>query len=103
MNKQKVSRKTNAELAYEFNYHHATDYGFYDPIMAGSIDGTDEKPHDHGIVRALQSNHYRPNLAVKSDADRTLFIGRINYTTSEDTLNKIFSKFGNYKDNPCYF
>lgn len=28
----------------------------YDPIVAGSIDGTDTKPHDNGIVRALYAN-----------------------------------------------
>lgn len=27
----------------------------YDPLLAGSIDGTDTLPHDHGIVRALNS------------------------------------------------
>ena len=30
--------------------------GYYDPLKAGSIDGTDDKPHDHGIVRALKSD-----------------------------------------------
>ena len=29
---------------------------YYEPIMAGSIDGTDVIPHDHGIVRALKAN-----------------------------------------------
>lgn len=31
------------------------DLGFYDPLMAGSIDGTDTKPHDRGIVRAMNA------------------------------------------------
>ncbi len=26
--------------------------GAYDPVIAGSIDGTDVEPHDHGIKRA---------------------------------------------------
>lgn len=26
----------------------------YDPLKAGSIDGTDTIPHDHGILRAMQ-------------------------------------------------
>ena len=34
----------------------AADYGEYDPLRAGSIDGTDTTPHDHGIVRALSAN-----------------------------------------------
>jgi U11/U12 small nuclear ribonucleoprotein SNRNP35 len=96
MNKyEKNIKKSNVELAYEFNFQHAKDYGFYDPVMAGSIDGTDEKPHDHGIIRALESTHYKPNSTVKSNPDKTLFIGRINYKTNEETLLKIFSKFGN--------
>jgi hypothetical protein len=27
----------------------------YDPIEAGSIDGTDTEPHDHAVIRALYS------------------------------------------------
>ena len=34
----------------------AVDYGEYDPLRAGSIDGTGSTPHDHGIVRAMQAN-----------------------------------------------
>ena len=29
-----------------------TDYGTYDPLQSGSIDGTDTLPHDHAIIRA---------------------------------------------------
>lgn len=28
----------------------------YSPIEAGSIDGTDSTPHDHGLVRAMNAN-----------------------------------------------
>lgn len=81
------------------NYAYACDYGFYDPLMAGSIDGTDEKPHDHGIVRALATtHHFKPKLTnVDSDPERTLFVARINYSTSEDKLKKVFSEFGKLK------
>ena len=34
----------------------AVDYGEYDPLRAGSIDGTDTTPHDHGIIRAMNAN-----------------------------------------------
>ena len=34
----------------------AVDYGEYDPLRAGSIDGTDTTPHDHAIVRAMNAN-----------------------------------------------
>ena len=33
----------------------AVDYEEYDPLRAGSIDGTDSVPHDRGIVRAMNS------------------------------------------------
>lgn len=26
----------------------------YDPLKAGSIDGTDTTPHDHAVVRAME-------------------------------------------------
>ena len=34
----------------------AVDYGEYNPLMAGSIDGTDLRPHDRGVTRACQVN-----------------------------------------------
>lgn len=34
---------------------HVIDYGYYCPLKSGSIDGTDRLPHDHAIVRALNS------------------------------------------------
>ena len=33
----------------------AMDYGEYDPLRAGSIDGTGVTPHDRGIVRAMSA------------------------------------------------
>lgn len=84
------------QLAIDKNYEYIRHYGFYDPILCGSIDGTDEKPHDHGIVRAINSR-YEPNKAVLSDSSRTLFVGGLNYSTSEETLMKYFSKFGKIK------
>lgn len=38
------------------------DYGFYDPIKAGSIDGTDKVPHDRAISRALSRRHRFKNV-----------------------------------------
>ena len=32
---------------------YSVDYGFYSPLMSGSIDGTDTRPHDRGVVRAM--------------------------------------------------
>ena len=78
----------------------AVDYGEYDPLRAGSIDGTDTSPHDRGIVRAMRANcktldppnsqrrlslHAldKPPKNVGSDPDCTLFVGRINHDTTE--------------------
>ena len=32
---------------------YSREYGFYSPLMSGSIDGTDTRPHDRGVVRAM--------------------------------------------------
>lgn len=32
-----------------------TELGYYDPLMAGSIDGTDKVAHDRGVIRAMTS------------------------------------------------
>ncbi|XP_047031839.1 U11/U12 small nuclear ribonucleoprotein 35 kDa protein-like [Helicoverpa zea] len=69
---------------------YATDY---DPIIIGSIDGTDTEPHDRAILRALHSE-YIPNKLVKGDPVNTLFIGRLNPRTTEETLKSEFDKFG---------
>jgi len=64
----------------------------YDPVRCGSIDGTDVVPHDRGIVRAISAN-YRPNKGVIGDPECTLFVGRLNRTTSEDAVEAKFSSF----------
>ena len=33
----------------------AVDYGHYNPLMVGSIDGTDDRPHDRAITKAVYS------------------------------------------------
>ncbi|XP_054707070.1 U11/U12 small nuclear ribonucleoprotein 35 kDa protein-like [Uloborus diversus] len=68
----------------------------YDPLKAGSIDGTDTIPHDHGIVRAMQAE-YKPNKLVIGDPKATVFVGRLNHHTDEDTIKKIFSRCGDIR------
>ncbi|KAK8766721.1 hypothetical protein V5799_006499 [Amblyomma americanum] len=68
----------------------------YDPLKAGSIDGTDVKPHDHGIVRAMEAT-YRTNRHVKTDPRLTIFVARLNPTTTEDTVREFFSHYGDIK------
>ena len=65
----------------------------YNPLMAGSIDGTDEEPHDRGISRAMASS-YKPNKRVKGDPQLTLFVARLSPKTDEETLYNAFRQFG---------
>lgn len=65
----------------------------YDPLKAGSIDGTDTEPHDRGIVRAIKA-HYKPNQLVKGDPKHSIFVARLNPETSEETLKTVFSRYG---------
>ncbi|CAI5952139.1 unnamed protein product [Closterium sp. NIES-65] len=60
----------------------------YHPVQAGSIDGTDTRPHDRAIKRALLARRlaaYKP-CAAAMDAACTLFVGRMLPTTTEDCL-----------------
>ncbi|XP_038053268.1 U11/U12 small nuclear ribonucleoprotein 35 kDa protein-like [Patiria miniata] len=65
----------------------------YCPLKAGSIDGTDSRPHDRAIERAMKAI-YKPNKSVQGDPECTLFIGRLDPGTTEHALKKIFSKYG---------
>jgi len=64
----------------------------YDPVRCGSIDGTDVIPHDRAIVRAM-SVDYRPNKGVVGDPKCTLFVGRLNKSTSESTIEAEFTVY----------
>ncbi|KAL8610753.1 hypothetical protein ACOMHN_016736 [Nucella lapillus] len=65
----------------------------YDPLLAGSIDGTDEYPHDRAIARALSAK-YKPNKRVKGDPRLTLFVARLSPRTDEEALYTAFRQFG---------
>uniref|UniRef100_A0A3Q3XLB1 U11/U12 small nuclear ribonucleoprotein 35 kDa protein n=1 Tax=Mola mola TaxID=94237 RepID=A0A3Q3XLB1_MOLML len=65
----------------------------YDPLKAGSIDGTDVEPHDQAVWRAMGAR-YKPNKGVVGDPLLTLFVSRLNPQTSEDKLYQVFSKYG---------
>ena len=34
---------------------HVIDCGYYSALKSGSIDGTDNLPHDHAVVRAMNT------------------------------------------------
>ncbi|XP_074648539.1 U11/U12 small nuclear ribonucleoprotein 35 kDa protein-like [Tubulanus polymorphus] len=65
----------------------------YDPLKIGSIDGTDEYPHDHGIVRAMNAT-YKPPRHLDTDPKRTVFVSRLSSNTDEKRLAEIFDKYG---------
>ncbi len=46
---------------------YSTEYGFYSPLMSGSIDGTDTRPHDRGVIRAVgvQCKHTWHGIYIK--------------------------------------
>ncbi|RHZ69755.1 hypothetical protein Glove_279g39 [Diversispora epigaea] len=70
----------------------------YDPLQAGSIDGTDTIPHDHAIARAQVSVFVKPTSeSLTEDPLKTLFVGRLNPLTTEETLKKTFERFGSIK------
>lgn len=65
----------------------------YDAIKAGSIDGTDNEPHDAGIVRALNSN-YKISYKAKGNPLNTIFVGRLSLDTTEKDLENEFCRYG---------
>ena len=65
----------------------------YDPLIAGSIDGTDTEPHDRAISRAMNVR-YRPSKLLKSDPHKTLFVAQLSPRTQERTLYETFEEFG---------
>jgi len=60
----------------------------YDPIKAGSIDGTDIEPHDAGIVRALNSR-YKPSYKADGNPLCTIFVSRLSLKTTEKDLKNV--------------
>ncbi|XP_060942153.1 U11/U12 small nuclear ribonucleoprotein 35 kDa protein [Limanda limanda] len=65
----------------------------YDPLKAGSIDGTDLEPHDRAVWRAM-SARYKPNKGVAGDPLLIAFVSRLNPETTEEKLHEVFSKYG---------
>lgn len=65
----------------------------YNPLKAGSIDGTDVDPHDRAVFRAMYAR-YKPNKGVLGDPLLTVFVARLNPLTTEDKLHEVFTKFG---------
>ncbi|CAI5972246.1 unnamed protein product [Closterium sp. NIES-64] len=77
----------------------------YHPVQAGSIDGTDTRPHDRAIKRALLARRLaacfnradNKPCAAAMDAACTLFVGRMLPTTTEDCLLQAVEAHGSVK------
>ncbi|XP_067014680.1 U11/U12 small nuclear ribonucleoprotein 35 kDa protein [Anabrus simplex] len=68
-------------------------YKYYDPLKAGSIDGTDTEPHDRAIVRALTAE-YICDPKVEGRPECTIFISRLTRETTERQVKSFFSNYG---------
>ncbi|XP_029426866.1 U11/U12 small nuclear ribonucleoprotein 35 kDa protein isoform X2 [Rhinatrema bivittatum] len=68
----------------------------YNPLKAGSIDGTDEEPHDRAIWRAILTR-YVPNKGVTGDPHLTLFVSRLSLQTDEEKIKEVFSRYGDIR------
>lgn len=78
----------------EQSLHNWTPYAIeYDPLKAGSIDGTDTEPHDKAISRAILA-HYEPPHNLKSKPERTLFVARFGPKITKQDLKEYFSRYG---------
>ncbi|CAH0382933.1 unnamed protein product [Bemisia tabaci] len=65
----------------------------YDPLIAGSIDGTDTTPHDNAIVRAMNAK-YRPRKFEDGNPYTTIFVWKLRPTVTESYLREKFSVYG---------
>ncbi|XP_029051394.2 U11/U12 small nuclear ribonucleoprotein 35 kDa protein-like isoform X1 [Osmia bicornis bicornis] len=65
----------------------------YDPLKAGSIDGTDTEPHDKAINHAMEA-HYEPPRGLKSKPERTLFVARFGPKVTRHDLKEFFCRYG---------
>lgn len=74
----------------------------YDPLKAGSIDGTDTEPHDKAITRAINAR-YDPPRDLKSDPSRTLFVGRIGTDISKNDLTEVYIAYYSLKVYLVYY
>ncbi|CAL1544968.1 unnamed protein product [Lymnaea stagnalis] len=65
----------------------------YNPLQAGSIDGTDEYPHDKAISRAMIST-YKPNKFVIGDPECTVFVGHLSPLTTDEIIIRSMKQYG---------
>jgi len=62
----------------------------YNPLKAGSIDGTDTEPHDKAISKAMLM-HYEPPHNLESKSERTIFVARFGSNVTKYDLKEVMS------------
>ncbi|RWR98604.1 U11/U12 small nuclear ribonucleoprotein 35 kDa protein-like protein, partial [Dinothrombium tinctorium] len=90
---KRTKRMMKTQHTEEFNRYVQK---IYDPLKVGSIDGSDKRPHDKAIVRAIDAE-YKPNARVIGEPLNTVFVAHLHTETTEDTIRRLFSKYGEIK------
>lgn len=67
----------------------------YDPLEAGSIDGSRNIPHDRAIERAIKAKYSPPDHS--GNPFSTLFVSGLPSYTTKESLISFFSKHGQMK------
>ncbi|OQR89046.1 U11/U12 small nuclear ribonucleoprotein 35 kDa protein [Thraustotheca clavata] len=72
----------------------------YDPIAAGSIDGTKmDVAHDKALIRAANASYdASKDSKIVGNPLCTLFVGRLNFSTDESVLHQVFGRYGQIKN-----
>ncbi|RHY10260.1 hypothetical protein DYB25_002125 [Aphanomyces astaci] len=68
----------------------------YDPALIGAIDGCESNvPHDKALIRAEQAK-FDPSKdpQIVGNPYATLFVARLSFTTTEETLQSVFGAYG---------
>lgn len=69
----------------------------YCPLAAGSIDGTDSRPHDNAVYRAMNCKH-TPPVHIQSRTKATIFVSRLPEDITEQELRTEFEKFASVRN-----
>src|SRR6185312_5890347 len=65
---------------------------------ASSIDPTDTRAHDRGILRATQAYYdWTRDPHIGGDARATVIFARLAFDTTEATLRELFTRYGTIK------
>ncbi|XP_003744159.1 U11/U12 small nuclear ribonucleoprotein 35 kDa protein [Galendromus occidentalis] len=68
----------------------------YDPVVAGTRDGSGSFIHDRALLRAETAKFKPPKL--DTDPSKTVFVGRLPLDLTEDRLREVFSGCGTLRN-----